>query len=184
MYYAGADASGNVMTWFDTAHGSPTVPIESLIEATQEQYDARFSQKWTVENGALQQAPAPTAAEVLSDAQAMQRAEIDAAYQADIYADIEFKTAAGVTQTFQADDGSQMVLLQATQGYRITGAVPDNFFWKAADNTLVAFTLADLEGLYTTVLARGWAAFQRRATLKAQIAAATTVSAVTAIVWS
>jgi hypothetical protein len=126
----------------------------------------------------------PSEAELLASAQESQKAAVDGAYALCVSADIEFKTASGVAKTFQADAGSQMVLMQATQGYRIAGAVPPNFFWKAADNTLVAFALADLEGLYVTVLGRGWAAFQKRATLKAEIDAATTVEAVQAIEWA
>jgi hypothetical protein len=119
----------------------------------------------------------------LTGAQAAQKEAIDAAYAAAIQASVIFKTAAGVTQTFQADADSQTVLMQAVQGYQIAGAVPENFFWKTADNSLVAFTLADLKGLYLVMLAQGWVAFQRRATLKADIDAATTVAAVQAITW-
>ena len=123
-------------------------------------------------------------ASTLTGARAAQKATIDAAYLDAIQQSVTFKTAAGVTQTFQADTGSQTILSQATQGYQIAGAVPADFFWKAADNSLVAFTLADLEGLYLAMLAQGWSAFQKRATLKAQIDAATTVAAVQAIIWS
>ncbi|WP_326489860.1 DUF4376 domain-containing protein [Paraburkholderia sp. HP33-1] len=63
-------------------------------------------------------------------------------------------------------------------------STPAGFYWKAADNTLVPFTLPDLQGLYTTILAQGWVAFQKRTTLKEEIAAATTIAAVQAIVWA
>ncbi|MFL9930867.1 DUF4376 domain-containing protein [Paraburkholderia sp. RL18-103-BIB-C] len=127
---------------------------------------------------------APTAAQLLASAQSAQSAAIDEAYAAAVQQSVTFKTAAGVTETFQADAASQTILMQATQGYQIAGATPTGFYWKAADNTQVAFTLADLQGLYTTILAQGWAAFQKRTTLKEQIAAATTLAAVQAITWS
>lgn len=123
--------------------------------------------------------PVPSLAEV----QAKQKLLIDASYAAAAQTNVSFTTAAGVAKTYQADQESQMVLMQATQGYQIAGGVPDGFFWKAADNTLTAFTMADLEGLYMAMLAQGWAAFQKRTALKSQIDAATSPDAVQAIVW-
>ncbi|WP_248322048.1 DUF4376 domain-containing protein [Caballeronia sp. Sq4a] len=122
-------------------------------------------------------------ASTLPGAKLAQSLAIDAAYAAAVQSSVTFKTAAGISQTFQADADSQDILAKATQGYTIAGEVPPNFFWKAEDNTLVAFTLADLQGLYGAMLAQGWVAFQKRATLKAQISAATSVSAVQAIAW-
>jgi len=119
----------------------------------------------------------------LADAQAAQAATIDVAYSAAVTADIAFTTAAGVTALFQADPGSQQVLSVSLQGYERAGSVPDGFFWKAADNTKVLFTLSDLGTLDKAMLDRGWVAFQKRTTLKAEIAAATTVAAVQAIAW-
>lgn len=128
--------------------------------------------------------PAATDAEMLSTAQTAQKAVIDDAYAAAVQANVTFKTAAGVTETFEADATSQTYLMQTTQGYALAGATPSGFYWVAADNTQVAFTLADLQGLYQAILAHGWAAFQKRQALKASIDAATTVAAVQAIIWS
>ena len=119
----------------------------------------------------------------LVDVQAAQSSVIDQAYAATVTADIAFTTSAGVAATFQADADSQQVLSVSVQGYDMAGEVPSGFFWKATDNSQVAFTLADLKGLYQAMLARGWTAFQKRTTLKAEIAAATTVAAVQAITW-
>jgi hypothetical protein len=127
---------------------------------------------------------APVIQVSLADAKSAQCAAIDAAYAGAVQQSVTFKTAAGVTQTFQADTESQSILSQAEQGYAIVGAVPANFYWKAQDNTFVAFTLSDLQGLYVTMLSQGWDAFQKRATLKAEISAATTVSAVQSVAWS
>jgi hypothetical protein len=136
-----------------------------------------------VKDGALVDVPPPSDAEVLAAARATQKAVVDEAYAAAVQADVTFTTAAGVSCSFQADANSQDVVLKATQGYRIAGATPSGFYWKAADNSQVSFTLADLEGLYTTILAQGWAAFQKRTTLKAEIDSATTDDAVRALTW-
>jgi hypothetical protein len=119
----------------------------------------------------------------LAQAQAAQTAAMYAAYQNAITQAVSFTTAGTVTKTFQADTGSQMVLMQATQGYMAAGLVPTGFYWVAADNTQVPFTLADLTGLYAAMLAQGWTAFQNLQTRKAAIRAATTVAAVQAIAW-
>lgn len=124
-------------------------------------------------------APAPT----LEQARAAQATLIDAAYAAAITADISYTCQSGTIQTFQADADSQDVLLKAVIGYGATGAVPLGFFWKAADNTLVPFTLDDVRGLYAAMLAHGWAAFQTRTTLKKQISTAATPADVQAIHW-
>ena len=132
--------------------------------------------------------PPPSAAQILAAAQAAQCAAIDASYYKAIQADVTFKSAGGVTATFQADSESQAYVMQTTQGYSIAGSTPSGFYWVAADNSHVPFSLADLQGLYQAMLAQGWAAFQKRQTLKVQINAITTstdnaVAAVQAITW-
>ncbi|EON13166.1 DUF4376 domain-containing protein [Pandoraea sp. SD6-2] len=129
--------------------------------------------------------PAPT----LSEARKSQSAVIDSAYAAAAQMDVSYTTTAGATKTYQADCSgstgldSQSVLLKAVTGYGVVGAVPSGFTWKSADNTLVSFTLDDLKGLYAAMLAQGSAAFTKRAALKEEIAAATTIEAVQAITW-
>ncbi|MBV2180879.1 MAG: DUF4376 domain-containing protein [Castellaniella sp.] len=105
------------------------------------------------------------------------------AYSQAVQQSVSFKSAGGVTQTFQADTNSQNILLQSYTGFQAAGAVPAAFYWVAADNTQVSFTLADLKGLYAAMLAQGWAAFQQLQTRKASIRAATTSAAVKAITW-
>ncbi|MGF6549298.1 DUF4376 domain-containing protein [Paraburkholderia youngii] len=113
---------------------------------------------------------------------ARQKALIDTSYAVAVQEPVSFKTAGGVTNLFDGDATSQTILMQTTQGYTIAGGVPSGFYWVAVDNSQVPFTLADLQGLYTTMLARGWTAFQKRQTLKAQVDAAD-VNAVQGIVW-
>jgi hypothetical protein len=181
--YASYDSTGAITAFYDSVI-SPVPTGTNAIEITDSQWQTCINNPgWTVVSGALVAPASPTAAQLLAAAQAAQDAVIDAAYASAVTQDVSFKTAAGVTETFQADSTSQTMLMQATQGYQIAGAVPANFFWKASDNVLVPFTLADLEGLYGAILGQGWAAFQKRTTLKAEIAAATTVAAVTAVTW-
>ncbi|KVT68934.1 DUF4376 domain-containing protein [Burkholderia ubonensis] len=119
----------------------------------------------------------------LAEAQAMQIEQVESSYQAAIDQPVSFKTAGGIIETFDADAGSQLVLMQAAQGYALAGAVPSGFYWVAADNAHVPFELSDLSGLNQVMLAHSWAAFQKRRMLKAQITAATSVAAVRAITW-
>ncbi|MCA8120422.1 DUF4376 domain-containing protein [Burkholderia cepacia] len=134
---------------------------------------------WVCDNGAVSAPTGPT----LAQAQAAQLSAIDSAYGDAVLQPVSYKTAAGTTQNFDADLDSQRVLMQSTQGYMLAGSVPEGFYWVAADNTHVPFTLTDLQGLYQAMLAQGWAAFQKRQNLKAEIAAATSVSAVQSITW-
>jgi hypothetical protein len=180
---AAYNSTGAIVAYYDTID-SPAPSGATVINIADDQWQAAISaQGYTVVNGTLTPPAPPSAAALLDAARAAQKAAIDAAYANAVQQSVTFKTAAGVTQTFQADSDSQTILSQATQGYQIAGGVPSNFYWKAADNTLVAFVLADLEGLYVTMLSQGWVAFQKRAALKAQIDAAATVTTVESISW-
>jgi hypothetical protein len=182
--FAAYDSTGAIVAFYDSVD-SPASQGVTAIAITDSQWQTCISTPgYTVSNGELVAPAAPTPAQLLSVAQASQAALIDSAYYSVIQQNVSFKTAAGVTKTFQADADSQTIVMQATQGYQIAGATPAGFYWKSADNTLVSFTLADLQGLYTAILSQGWAAFQKRTTLKQQIAGATTVAAVQTIVWS
>jgi hypothetical protein len=85
--------------------------------------------------------------------------------------------------TFWTDSDSQFKLLGAAWGYGKASAVPDGFAWWDATGTAVPMTLAQLEGLAQATLAEVEAAFIKRKTLLASIAAATTVAEVQAVVW-
>jgi hypothetical protein len=182
--YAAYNAQGAIIAFYDSVD-SPVPSGVNAIEISDSQWQTCCSVPgWTVTDGALVAPVPPTAAQVLAAAQASQSALIDSAYYSATQQPISFKTAAGVTETFQTDADSQTLVMQTTQGYQIAGSVPAGFYWKAADDTLVPFTLADLQGLYSAILAQGWSAFQKRTALKQQIKAATTVSAVEGITWS
>lgn len=91
---------------------------------------------------------------------AAQIAELVTTYETAISQPVSFTTAAGVKQTYQTDPASRQKMADMLNAYEHTGAVPTGFYWVAADNTQVPFTLADLQGLANEVGAQGWAAFQ------------------------
>lgn len=119
----------------------------------------------------------------LAQAQTAQLALLQTAYASAVTDPVTFTTAGGITKAFQSDMDSQIVLVKTQQGFALAGSVPQGFYWVSADNTQVPFTLADLKGLYSAMLAQGWAAFQRLQAQKAAVRAATTVAAVTAVNW-
>ena len=122
-------------------------------------------------------------ADLVTPARVTQIALLAAAYQAAIAAAVSFKTAAGVTQTYQADDGSVSNLQKSIAGCMASGTTPTGFYWVAADNTQVPFTYADMTGLAAAIFAQGSAAFAHLQTQKAAVKAATTVASVQAVVW-
>lgn len=96
---------------------------------------------------------------------------------------ISFTTAAGVTDTYQADPGSVGMLQQTLSGFRSAGKVPNGFYWRSATNQNNPFTYADLEGLAAALVNHGWANFQKLQALKVQVQDATTVADVQKVVW-
>lgn len=129
--------------------------------------------KWKLVAGAWVQS--------LSGAQAQQIGKMYFAYEAAIAQDVSFTTAALVTKMFQADPQSVANAQAMLAAYKI--AVPAGFYWVSRDNTQVAFTLADLQGLAKAMGDQGWGAFQTLQTRKASILAGTTIAAVQAVVW-
>lgn len=128
--------------------------------------------------------PAPSVAELLAAAQVAKLAELDAAYAVAVTQPVSFTSAGGVAKTFQADKVSQDTLTVSMQGYALVGSVPAGFYWVAADNAQVPFTLDDLKGLYAAMLRQGWAAFQNKQVKKAAVRNGIEVSEVEAVGWS
>jgi hypothetical protein len=89
--------------------------------------------------------------------------------------------------TFQADVSSQNLMNHAITGLQAIvatgGTVPANFAWYDVNNQPITMTLLQLQGLFATGVANVNALFVHKQTQKAAIRAATTVSAVTKIVW-
>lgn len=137
-----------------------------------------IAQGWVYANGVF---AAPSAS--LTDAQSAQIAKMAASYAAAISQPVSFTSAGGVSKTFQADAQSVANLQSMLAACTPAGKAPTGFYWVAADNTQVPFTLADMQGLAQAIGAQGWAAFQQLQALKATILAATSVSSVQAVSW-
>lgn len=133
---------------------------------------------WVVVNGVIQQVQ-KTAAQLLVAAQTAQSAIIEAAYQNAT----SVQPMPYMGTTFFTDAESKFMQLGAAWGYTHAGAVPDGFTWWDSKGNAVPMTLVQLQGLATATLAMVNDNFGKRKNLLAQIAAATTVDLVTAVVW-
>lgn len=173
-------APQQVIGWYDTEefNYANLPPASNLLELTQAQWDMRFSTPF-ISGGQLIAAPPLTFAQT----QASQLALLVAAYNNAIQLPVSYTSKGGVTQTYQADSISQDVLNKELVVYTSAGATPTGYYWVAADNSQVPFTLADLQGLATVMGAQGWAAFRHLQTQKAAVNAATTLTLVQAIAW-
>lgn len=179
-------ASSRVLQWQDTGilvYSAPPTSAKTLV-ITPSQWSNQSGDWWVVNGSLTQTNPnAPTAAQLLANAQAAQVQLLAAAYTAATQVPVSYTSKGGVTKTYQADPQSVSNLTAELLTYQTAGAVPTGYFWVAADNTQVSFTYADLQALAAALGSPGWPAFQKLQTLKAEIMAAATVSAVSAIVW-
>lgn len=178
--------TAQVLQWQDTQRFSYASPPSTAktIAVTPDEW-ANQSGEWWVVNGALTQTNpnAPTAAQLLAQAQASQIATLRQSYGAAIQQAVSYTSKGGVTKTYQADPQSVANLTQMLLALQAAAATPSGFYWVSLDNTQVPFTYADMQGLAAAFGAQGAAAFQHLQTLKAEVMAATSVSAVQAIVW-
>lgn len=127
--------------------------------------------------------PLPSDASSMPALQAAQIGLLAGIYATAIAQPVTFTTAAGVTKTFQADQASIQNLSSMLAAFGPAGAAPTGFYWVAADNTQVPFTLADMQGLAKTIGNQGWAAFQNLQARKAEVLAASSAASIAAIVW-
>lgn len=183
-YYVAYDkTSGSVTSRYDSDIQNPPSSASVIEVADQATMLQTMTPGWKVVNGALIAPPAPTTAQLLSQAQTTQIAMLKQSYGAAIQQPVSYTSKGGVTKTYQADQRSVSNLQAALAAFGAAGATPSGFYWVSADNTQVPFVLADLQGLAQAFMAQGWAAFQKLQALKAEVMAATTASAVQAIVW-
>ena len=185
------DSATGVLTGSGVAFPDPLTPNAFLLPAyatfvappgfNAETQQAVFANGvWAVQNIPVPPAPpAPT----LSAAQAAQIAALAASYTTAIAQSVSFTSAGGITKTFQSDPQSVNNLANMLAAFPTQGVLPAGFYWVAADNTQVPFTVADMQGLAKVIGAQGFAAFQHLQTQKAAVLAATTVAAVQAITW-
>lgn len=126
---------------------------------------AQQYQAWLAEGNV----PAPAA---LADLQVAQITLLGADYAAAITLPVSFTSAAGVAQTYQADEKSVANLVKTRLAFAPPASMPPGFYWVAADNTPVPFTYADLQGLSLAMGAQGWADFARLQARRSAVLAA------------
>jgi len=111
---------------------------------------------------------------VLSKSKAEKRAELNAAYESALYADIDY---AG--ETYAATSDRQELLSNILS----VGSVPSGMYWKDAGGVQHPMTFSDLQGLGSAILARGLTANANLNTKLAAVDAAVTQAEVDAIQW-
>ncbi len=180
--YAIYDASNGALRWFMTSeddHIDNSTPAGcSWIEVP-----SFLAGDWRVDLSTKQLVAGAVDVRLLQQAKDERMATLSGAYAAAIAQPVAFTTAAGVAQTYQGDPQSVSNAVSAMLGCQAAQAVPAGFFWLAADNSQVPFTYADLQGLAAALFQQGQAMFVKLQTLKAQVRAASTISAVDAIGW-
>ena len=188
QYYINyAVATGAIITRYvegthDALITSPAAGTENLPVSESDAMMTANTPGYTVVSGALVAPPAPTAAQLLAEAQAGQIVAIEAAYQAAIQQPLAY-----MGTSFQADKASQDLMAQTIIGLQavvaVGGTVPADFGWWDANNVKVLMTLLQLQGLYATGVAAVNTAFANKQAKKAAVRLASTVAAVTAITY-
>lgn len=185
--YAAYDTAGAITGFFDDdINPTSQIPADALAITEDEWLDCIHhpgQRMVDVTAKAIMDTPPPPVAQQVADAQAAQVAALYASYAAAVMQPVAYTSAGGVAQTYQADDTSMTYVNRMLAAYDGAKATPAGFYWVAADNAQVPFTYVDLQGLAAAMGAQGWDAFQKLQTRKAQVKAATTVAAVTAVTW-
>ena len=179
-------ASGTVLQWQDTALFAYPAPSTSMktLAVTASEWSNQAGNWWVVNDALTSINPnAPTAAQLLANAQNAQIQALATSYAAAIQIPVSYTSKGGVTKAYQADPQSVANLTQMLLTFQAGAATPAGFYWVSVDNTRVPFTYADMQGLASAFGAQGVPAFQQLQNLKSEVLAATTVSAVQAIVW-
>jgi hypothetical protein len=196
--FAAYDANGNITGFYDDVD-SPVPSGVNAIEITVEQWQACLSAPggYVVTGGALVAAAAPTGAELLADAQALQVATLSEACAAAIVAGFT-SSALGAVYTYPAKDTDQQNLASSVLSSLMPN-LPSTWetpFWcaDASGNwAFVAHTAAEIQQVGQDGKAAILACMQKNQTLAAEVQAvqlgddatgATAVAAVQAITWS
>jgi hypothetical protein len=128
-------------------------------------------------------APLPSDASSMPALRIAQFGLLAASYAAAIAQPVTFTTTAGASKTFQTDPASIQNLSSMLAAFGPAAAAPSGFYWVAADNTQVPFTLADMQGLAAALGSQGWDAFQRLQQRKAAVLAASSAPSIAAVIW-
>lgn len=129
---------------------------------------------------ALGNTPAPifSVAELLSNAKATKKAELELAYVSACCADITYNSV-----VYQGNKNTKVKLEDAIS-YRASGGVlPAGFTWRAKDNTNVSFSYADIDALVVLIGTNNINASNKLHIKKDALINATTIAAVNAIIW-
>lgn len=119
----------------------------------------------------------------LAKAKVDQLTTLKAAYFTAIQTNVPYTSKGGVAQVYQADASSQNTLATELAVYGAKGVTPTDYFWVAADNAQVPFTLADLQGLTGAMGDQGWTAFKNWQVKKSAVPNAKTIADVLAVTW-
>jgi len=180
--YAAYDNAGNITGFYDSTD-SPVPSGIAAIEITDAEWQACLSTPgYTVVKGTLIAPAAPTAAQLLAQAQTAQVAILTAARNAAMLAPVSFKTAAGTTAMFSTT-AEAIGYLQGVidAGSAAWGA---NLWLSNAGTPITPFTFADVQGLAAAIEAVETPEYQDYLKIIGEVMAATTVSAVQGVIWA
>lgn len=182
--YAAYNTTGDIVAFYDSIDSPVPVGVNT-IEITDAQWQICISSQppYTVASGALVAPVAPTAAQLLEAAQSAQIATLNAAYQTAINAPVSFTNAAGTAATFNQDATAKGNLQDALLASEKSGVWSINLWLTTSGTPVTPFTYADLQGLAAAMDAVDAPDYQQLLTLISQVNAATTITAVQAIVW-
>ena len=183
--YASYNAQGIVIGFYDSVD-SPPPSTATVIPISDTEWQSALSSPYqpvTVVNGVLTIPTGPT----LAQAQAAQIAILKNGYQSAINAPVTFTNAAGVTSTYPSGD---TILINGMRAKDLLAEVLSAGEaawtlgkWIDANDVAQTFTFADLQGLAAAMEAAVTTDWTDLVAKIAQVNAATSVSAVQAIVW-
>ena len=181
IYFITAWTSSGIITGTGISPDG-TLPKDA-ISCTQAQYEnsSRYTVDASTTPPTIQQAPASV---LLTQAQASQIALLQSAFQKAEQAPVSVTLASGVTTSFGMTPHDWTKIVGLYSKYVAKGvALPSGYQIPDAKGTLQAVTVADIENLFNAGETQMTGAITKIASLVAQVQAATTVSAVQAIVF-
>ena len=172
-----------VVDGFYDSIDSPVPTGVATIPITDAEWQAALSSPYqpvTVVNGVLNIPSGPT----LAQAKSSQIALLQSAFQQAEQAPVSLTLASGVTASFGMTPHDWTKIVGLYSKYVAKGAtLPSGYKIPDANGTLQAVTVADIENLFDAGETQMTGAIAKLASLASQVEAATTVSAVQAIVW-
>lgn len=186
---AAYDAHGNIIAYYDDIDSPVPAGVTRTVTISYEEWQKCISTSgYRVANGVLVPPPAPTAAQLVAEAQATQIARVTSACAAKIVAGFQ-SSALGVPCAYPSTLIDQQNLAASVLDSLLPGLPADwaTPFW-CADSVGVwsyaSHTAAQIQQVGRDGKAAIVAAIQRKAGLVAQIEAASTVEEVRSIAWN